>query len=90
MPISGICPDLVSIDHRTRSGTSWYSSAESLSKRERECLRLMAAGCKEPEIAATMGITGYTVRFHVSNICRKLDAPNRSAAIYRAAKSSII
>jgi DNA-binding NarL/FixJ family response regulator len=50
----------------------------------------MAAGCKEPEIAATMGITGYTVRFHVSNICRKLDAPNRSAAIYRAAKSSII
>lgn len=64
--------------------------AESLSRREVECLRLAAAGLTDVCAAQAMGITRSTVRFHLHNACLKLGAPNRSAAIYRAAKDNCI
>ncbi len=46
-----------------------------LTPREREVYRLLAKSNKE--ISSALGIEVRTVRFHVSNILRKFDVPNR-------------
>jgi len=49
-----------------------------LSEREREVLRLVAAGLRNQEIATTLGISGNTAKFHVSNLLRKTGARTRA------------
>jgi DNA-binding NarL/FixJ family response regulator len=51
-----------------------------LSPRERQVLALVADGHGNHDIAATLGISHATVKRHVHNILRKLDAPSRAAA----------
>jgi pimeloyl-ACP methyl ester carboxylesterase/DNA-binding CsgD family transcriptional regulator len=51
-----------------------------LSGREREVLRLIAAGESNGEIAATLGLSINTVERHVSNLYRKIDARGRADA----------
>ncbi|MDR3577560.1 MAG: response regulator transcription factor [Anaerolineaceae bacterium] len=53
----------------------------SLTRREIEILRLAASGLSNPEIASKLFISEGTVRFHFSNIFRKLQVTNRSQAI---------
>ena len=57
------------------------TSENLLSKREVEILRLAASGSSNLDIAATLFISEGTVRFHFSNIFRKLQVTNRSQAI---------
>jgi DNA-binding NarL/FixJ family response regulator len=52
----------------------------SLSARELEVLRLVAAGATNGEIARQLWVTEQTVKFHLSNIYRKLDVGNRTEA----------
>lgn len=58
----------------------------SLSPREREVLRLVIAGARNRSIAVTLGISENTVKFHVSNLLRKVGAISRAelAGITRA------
>lgn len=57
------------------------AGAESLlSQREREVLRLVAAGSTNSEIARKLWITEQTVKFHLSNVYRKLKVSNRTEA----------
>jgi DNA-binding NarL/FixJ family response regulator len=51
-----------------------------LSGRELEVLRLVAAGSSNSEIARKLWVTEQTVKFHLSNIYRKLDVANRTEA----------
>jgi DNA-binding CsgD family transcriptional regulator/pimeloyl-ACP methyl ester carboxylesterase len=51
-----------------------------LSPREREVLRLVAAGESNAEIARRLGISAHTVERHVANIYRKIDARGRADA----------
>ena len=51
-----------------------------LSPRELEVLQLVAAGASNSEIARRLWITEQTVKFHLSNIYRKLDVGNRTEA----------
>jgi DNA-binding NarL/FixJ family response regulator len=51
-----------------------------LSTREREVLELVAAGATNREIARKLWVTEQTVKFHLSNIYRKLDVGNRTEA----------
>jgi LuxR family maltose regulon positive regulatory protein len=60
------------------------SLVEPLSARELEVLGLMAAGLSNAEIAQTLVIALSTVKRHVHNICGKLDAHSRTAALARA------
>lgn len=46
--------------------------------REREVLEFISAGCADKEIAAVLGITARTVRFHISNLFQKTGARNRA------------
>ncbi|NQX11571.1 helix-turn-helix transcriptional regulator [Microbacteriaceae bacterium VKM Ac-2855] len=55
--------------------------AASLSEREREVLRLLGSGARNRAIATTLGITENTVKFHVSNLLRKVGASTRAELV---------
>jgi DNA-binding NarL/FixJ family response regulator len=64
-----------------RAAAGKSAAAESgLSARELEVLRLVAAGSTNSEIARKLWVTEQTVKFHLSNIYRKLDVGNRTEA----------
>jgi DNA-binding NarL/FixJ family response regulator len=51
-----------------------------LTRREREILALVAEGHSNAAMARQLWVTEQTVKFHLSNIYRKLEVPNRTAA----------
>jgi DNA-binding NarL/FixJ family response regulator len=55
-----------------------------LTDRELEVLRLMAAGAANSHIARQLWVTEQTVKFHLSNIYRKLGVANRTEASHYA------
>ena len=63
---------------------------EPLTPREIEVLNLLAEGLANKAIAARLGISDQTVKFHVSSICGKLPARNRTDAVRRAIRRGII
>ncbi len=52
----------------------------TLATRERTVLVLVAQGCTDDQIAATLKVSRRTVTHYVRTICEKLEAPNRTAA----------
>jgi NarL family two-component system response regulator LiaR len=64
-------------------------TAEPLSERELEVLRLLAQGKSNREIADQLVITELTVRTHVSNILGKLHLANRTQAALYALKEGL-
>jgi len=52
----------------------------SLTARELEVLQLVAGGSTNGEIARKLWVTEQTVKFHLSNVYRKLDVGNRTEA----------
>mgnify|MGYP001586654667 FL=1 len=64
--------------------------SEKLTVREMDVLRLLAQGQTNKEIAAALGITERTVKFHVSSILGKLGAANRAEAVTIAAQRGLI
>jgi len=69
------------IDPRVASRLVALTRAPRLSPREREVLRLIAAGRANKEIAAELAVTERTVKFHVTAIFNKLGAENRAQAV---------
>jgi DNA-binding NarL/FixJ family response regulator len=55
-------------------------TARLLTKRENEILHLVADGLPNAEIARRLWVTEQTVKFHLSNIYRKLGVSNRTQA----------
>jgi DNA-binding NarL/FixJ family response regulator len=51
-----------------------------LTRREREILALVAEGHSNAHLARMLWVTEQTVKFHLSNIYRKLDVSNRTEA----------
>ena len=66
------------------SGSSPAAEESVLSARELEVLRLVAAGSTNGEIARKLWVTEQTVKFHLSNIYRKLEVGNRTEASHYA------
>jgi LuxR family maltose regulon positive regulatory protein len=64
--------------------------AISLTRREQEVLRLLAAGASNQDIAHTLVISLDTVKKHVSNLLGKLGASNRTQAISQARARSLL
>ncbi len=61
-----------------------------LTNRELQVLRHIALGLSNKEIGTSLNISVETVKEHVQNILRKLDAPDRTAAAVWAVKSGLI
>lgn len=56
------------------------SAMRSLTKRQREVLRLLGQGKSNSAIASVLGRSEHTVRIHVSAILKALEVPNRTMA----------
>jgi DNA-binding NarL/FixJ family response regulator len=63
---------------------------QRLTPREREVLRLVAAGKSNKEIAAALRITERTAKFHVTAIFNKLGVQNRAQAVAVAKERHLI
>ena len=57
------------------------SARGPLTDRETEVLALLAKGLANKQIAAALGISEHTVKFHVSSIYTKLNVTNRAQAV---------
>jgi DNA-binding NarL/FixJ family response regulator len=64
--------------------------AESLTAREREVLSLLAEGLSNRLIAARLGISEHTAKFHVNSILGKLGASSRGEAVAQAARLGLV
>src|SRR5579885_3407506 len=67
-----------------------YQLDLSLTKREREVLRLVAEGHTDREVAEALVISPRTVNRHLSNIFVKLDVPGRAAAVAYAIRQGLV
>ena len=63
---------------------------EPLSGRELEVLQLVAAGKTNRQVAAELFVTVGTVKTHLNNVYRKLDARSRTQAVARARELNLI
>ena len=63
---------------------------EPLTAREIQVLELLAEGLPNKAIAARLGISDQTVKFHVASISGKLGAVNRTDAVRRAVRRGLI
>jgi len=61
-----------------------------LTPRELEVLQLVAAGFTNEEIARSLWVTEQTVKFHLSNLYRKIDVVNRTEASHYAHVNGLI
>lgn len=61
-----------------------------LTPKQREVLRLMAAGTPNREIGEQLGIKPETVKSHVGEILRRLGCRDRTAAVAKALKDHLI
>lgn len=75
---------------RQQQTASSQVPAESLSEREREVLRLLAAGLHNPEIARMLTVSENTVKAHVKHIYRKLGVNDRVQAANRARELGLV
>ena len=76
----------------SRQAVHWFAGAgpeldddpafrEALTPRELEVLRMLADGLGNKQIAAQLGISDHTAKFHVSQILAKLRAASRAEAV---------
>lgn len=64
--------------------------SEPLTHREREVLALLAEGLGNKAIAARLGISDHTAKFHVNAILGKLGVESRAEAIVRAVRMGLV
>lgn len=63
---------------------------EPLTDREIEVLQLLAQGLANKQIAAVLGISEHTVKFHVSGIYTRLGAASRTEAVRLGVRQGLI
>jgi|SRR5208282_6214322 len=64
--------------------------SEEITSRETEVLRMLAEGLVNKDIAARLGISEHTVKFHISSILDKLGASTRTEAVTLAIRRGLI
>jgi|SRR5579871_4296907 len=82
-----VVADGILIASSPRSGRP---AIEDLTPREIQVLELLAEGLPNKAIAARLGISDQTVKFHVAAISGKLGAANRTDAVRLAVRRGLI
>ncbi len=72
------------------AGSRRVSEGTGLTPRELEILEMMAEGMSNRRIAVRLGISGYTVKFHVASILGKLGAATRTEAVTLGVRHGLI
>jgi DNA-binding NarL/FixJ family response regulator len=75
---------------KLRSGSPGDGAKPELSARERNVLELLAAGRRNTQIAAQLGISVHTVKRHASHVFEKLGVENRTQAAMEAARRGLV
>jgi DNA-binding CsgD family transcriptional regulator len=96
--LSGIAGDLLGIGHyfmRIAQRTVKCSCSDNdersrLTPREWDCLRTLAQGYREAEVAQLNGISKVTVRFHLDNVVQKFGCKTRTQAVALAAQLGLL
>jgi DNA-binding NarL/FixJ family response regulator len=79
------------VEQRTASPmTQAPEFVEELTPREVEVLRLLADGLGNKEIASQLGVSGHTVKFHISSILGKLGVATRTEAVTTGIRRGLI
>ena len=65
-------------------------SSEEITSRETDVLRMLAEGLVNKDIAARLGISEHTVKFHISSILDKLGASTRTEAVTLGIRRGLI
>jgi DNA-binding NarL/FixJ family response regulator len=63
---------------------------KKLTEQEKNILRYVAIGYSNPQIGKLCYISSHTVKAHIGSALRKLEAKNRTHAVYIALKNNII
>ena len=89
---SGIIADAIvsAIDPSRRQQAEGDVAEEPLTPREVQVLELLAEGLANKAIAARLGISDQTVKFHIASIMGKLGASNRIETVRRAVRRGLI
>ncbi len=87
---SHVDPDAYLVAPDDRSSNAPVVPKEPLTPREVQVVALLAEGFPNKAIAARLGISDQTVKFHVASICGKLGASNRTDAVRLAVRGGII
>ena len=66
------------------------SVPDALTPREVQVLELLVEGLSNKVIAAKLGISDQTVKFHAAAICGKLGAANRTDAVRKAIRQGLV
>jgi len=64
--------------------------SEEITSRETDVLKMLAEGLVNKEIAARLGISEHTVKFHISSILDKLGASTRTEAVTMGIRRGLI
>jgi DNA-binding NarL/FixJ family response regulator len=73
-----------------RAPPAALAGPDALTPREREALSLLAEGLGNRAIAARLGVSEHTAKFHVNAILGKLGAATRAEAIVLAARRGLV
>ncbi|MCK0538540.1 response regulator transcription factor [Alcanivorax quisquiliarum] len=67
---------------KSRTFNKTFSRSEvSLTEREVEVLKVMATGAKNSDIARSLNLSPHTIKTHIYNIFKKINASNRLQAV---------
>jgi DNA-binding NarL/FixJ family response regulator len=83
-------PDALTSSPAPVSGAPDVVRGAALTPRELEILGMMAEGLRNRAIATHLGISGYTVKFHVASILAKLGATSRTEAVTLGVRQGLI
>ena len=72
------------------AGAAASAAVGTLTPRETEILWGIARGLTYAELAQQLGISRQTVPVHIKAVYRKLEATNRSAAVFKASRHGLI